>query len=110
MMKLLLDESLPLRLAGYFPESYEVSSVHALGWLGAKNGVLLSMAVEAGFEVLLTADRHIEYQQNLEKLPCAIIVLHVHPSALPNLVPFVPQVVELCNSSLEKSVYHVPAS
>ena len=109
MTKLLLDESLPLRLAEIFPASFEVSSVHTLGWLGAKNGALLAQAAAAGFEALITADRNIEHQQNHKNLPCVIVVLRVHPSALPTLTPLIPRVVELCEGGLEAKVYQVAA-
>jgi predicted nuclease of predicted toxin-antitoxin system len=44
MTKLLLDESIPIRLANHFPTPFEVATVHSLGWLGTKNGELLRPA------------------------------------------------------------------
>ena len=75
-MKVLLDEDLPhklrLALAGH-----EVLSVSYAGWAGLKNGTLLSAAEEAGFEVFLTADKSLPYQQNLKQRRIAIVVLSV---------------------------------
>ena len=108
MTKLLLDESLPVRLTRVFPDQITVRSVQSLGWLGIKNGQLLKLASDEGFAALLTADKNIEHQQNVDQLPIAIIVMRVHPSAFPTLVPFVPDVVALCEAGISESVYHVP--
>ena len=62
-MRILLDESLPRRLSLEFPE-HEVQTVQRCGWAGLKNGALLKVASE-GFQVLLTGDQNIQYQQNL---------------------------------------------
>jgi hypothetical protein len=65
-LKVLIDESLPIALAA-LPElsHHDVSSVRAQRWLGLRNGVLLRAAVDAGFTVIVTADRALRYQQNL---------------------------------------------
>jgi len=80
-MKLLLDESLPQQLRHYFP-GHEAATVGWLGWSGIKNGRLLEMAEKAGFEVLLTADQSLPYQQNLKKRQIAVIVLVAQYNAL----------------------------
>lgn len=73
-MRVLVDESLPRRFAR---ELYglEVSTVLEEGWLGLRNGVLLRAAVDRGFTVLITADRSLEFQQNLSALGIAVVVL-----------------------------------
>lgn len=55
-MKLLLDEQLPRKLAGFFPDSTQVLTVRKLGWDGISNGKLLARAKEDGFHAVLTAD------------------------------------------------------
>ena len=72
-MRLLLDESLPRRLARLFPE-HHVRTVGAMGWAGKRNGELLRPAA-ADFDALLTADQNQEHQQNLLTLPLAVVVL-----------------------------------
>jgi hypothetical protein len=57
------DESLPKDLAPLITE-HEVTTVRAAGWSSVKNGRRLTLAA-AGFDVFLTADRNLEYQQNL---------------------------------------------
>lgn len=106
-MKLLLDESIPKTLTNYFPDQFIVSTVPQMGWAGAKNGKLLALAAEQNFSALVTADRGIEYQQNLAGLPITIIVLTSYRTRAADLSPLVPQVVELLESDPELGVYRV---
>ena len=55
-MRILIDECLPTRCRAWFP-GHGVETVEFRGWKGVLNGALLARAVEAGFEVLLTADQ-----------------------------------------------------
>lgn len=55
-------------------DEYEISSVQEIGWTGIKNGELLKRA-SRGFDVFLTADKNLQYPQNLKNLAVAIIVL-----------------------------------
>lgn len=66
-MKILLDESLPRKLKNSFKEDHEVWTVRDKGWLSKKNGVLLKLMIDDGFHLFVTADRNLQYQQNLEK-------------------------------------------
>jgi hypothetical protein len=65
-MKLLLDECLPRKLKNHLPE-HECSTVPEQGWAGKKNGELLLLAEKSGFEIFLTLDRGVEYEQNLKE-------------------------------------------
>lgn len=71
-MKILIDESLPRFLKQTLNE-HQAITVQEMGWTGIKNGSLLAKA-ESDFEVLLTADKNLRYQQNLAGLALAIIV------------------------------------
>ena len=75
-MKILLDESVPKALGFALPGHF-VRNVQAMGWSGVSNGRLLKLMAESGFEVLVTCDQNIEYQQNTE-LPVALVVLMAH--------------------------------
>ena len=57
-MKLLLDESVPRRLARSFPESFTLHTVQEMGWAGIANGLLLSLAAAWGFEAMTTRIRN----------------------------------------------------
>ena len=72
-MRILIDECLPTRCRTWFP-GHTVETVEFRGWKGVLNGALLARAVEAGFEVLLTADRQMVRQHDFSKLPAAIVV------------------------------------
>lgn len=72
-MRILRDESLPRRLRGVLA-GHDVVTVVEAGWSGVKNGELLRLASKS-FDLFVTADQNIEYQQNLETLPIAVAVL-----------------------------------
>ena len=65
-MKILLDESVPRKLAYDFPKEHEVKTVRDMSWLGKKNGELLKLLVENNFDALLTFDKNLQHQQNLQ--------------------------------------------
>ena len=71
-MLVLLDEQLPRHLAREIG-GHNVSTVQQRGWAGLKNGELLRVAADAGFEVLVTADRNLQFQQNLSQSQLGII-------------------------------------
>ena len=91
-MRLLLDESLPSRLRRWLPK-HSVKMVVEMGWGGVKNGKLLALASQQ-FDVFLTADKNLPYQQNLAKLPLAVVVLAAHSNELPHLLPLIPRLEE----------------
>ena len=71
-MKILLDESLPRYLKQPLG-NHQVFTVQEMGWTGIKNGELLAKA-NAEFDVMLTADKNLRYQQNLSGLTLAVVV------------------------------------
>ena len=75
-MKMLLDENLPHRLHKDFPAEHEVYSAQYMGWLGLKNGPLLEVMLQNGFEALITWDKNLEFQQNFSKYPITVFCLH----------------------------------
>ena len=97
-MRTLLDESLPSRLRGDLT-GHAVETVARSGSSGLENGVLLRTAAEK-FDVFLTADQSIEYQQNLSTLPLAVVVLVARRTTYEALRPLMPEVLE-CLERLE---------
>jgi predicted nuclease of predicted toxin-antitoxin system len=71
-MRLLLDESIPVKLRRALP-NHDVRTVVEMGWSGVKNGKLLALAADE-FDALVTVDKNLPYQQNLNTLPVAVIV------------------------------------
>jgi hypothetical protein len=90
---ILLDESLP-RLLARSLLGHEVATVGRLGWAGLGNGDLLRRAVEAGYDVLLTADQNMQYQQNIATFGIAVVVLVARSNRLEDYLPLVPTVLE----------------
>ena len=72
-MNILLDESVPWP-AHKLLTSHKVTSVQLHGWKGTKNGVLLPLA-ENEFDLFITSDQNLRYQQNLAGRKIAIIEL-----------------------------------
>jgi hypothetical protein len=64
-----------------------------MGWFGLTNGKILAEAARQ-FDVVLTADQNIEFHQNLENLPIAVIVLAASSNRIESLQPLVPLVLD----------------
>jgi predicted nuclease of predicted toxin-antitoxin system len=73
-LKILLDQNAPAPLARFLP-GHGVTHTSALGWEELTNGDLLAAAESDGFELFVTADKNIRYQQNLAERTIALIVL-----------------------------------
>jgi hypothetical protein len=73
-MRVLFDQATPLPIAPYLG-GHSVLTAAQQGWATLGNGDLLKVAEEAGFDVLLTTDKNMRYQQNLAGRKIAIVVL-----------------------------------
>ena len=91
-MKILLDECVDQRLRREL-SGHEVSTVRESGWAGKKNGELLTLASDV-FEVFVTVDRNLYFQQNVPKLNIAVLVLSARTNRLADLRPLVPKLLE----------------
>jgi hypothetical protein len=74
-MKIILDESVPQKLRLLIEGGHTVVTAWFQGWSGLKNGALLDAAEEAGFDLFITADQELSYQQNLTGRKIALVVL-----------------------------------
>ena len=92
-MQILIDECLPKKLKRELV-GYTVFTVPEKGWAGLKNGELLRVA-ENEFDVWITADRSIEYQQNLSRFEIAVVVLVALSNQLQALLPLMPRLHEV---------------
>ncbi len=88
-MKILLDECITKRLKNYLKE-FEVYTIGELKLSGIKNDKLIAYCLENGFDILLTIDKNLMFQQNLEKYPITIIVFNSSSSKLDELISFLP--------------------
>jgi predicted nuclease of predicted toxin-antitoxin system len=90
-MHILLDESVPGRL-GQLLTGHTSVTVQRRGWASIKNGKLLALA-SGEFDVLLTADKGMEYQQNLATLPVAILIVLARSNRIDDLAAAVPTIL-----------------
>jgi predicted nuclease of predicted toxin-antitoxin system len=102
-VRLLLDEQLPRRL-GLQLAGHEVRSVRQQGWAGIKNGELLRRAVAEGFEVFVTADASLEFQQPLSQFPIRFIVVRAVSHDIDDLLPLVPTILAAIERSTPGNV------
>jgi predicted nuclease of predicted toxin-antitoxin system len=93
-MRLLLDESVPRRLARHLA-GVEVDTVHDRTWSGLKNGELLR-AAESEYDVFVTADQNLQYQQHLPGFAIGVVVLAARTNRLEDLLPLVSQLLAAC--------------
>jgi hypothetical protein len=73
-VKILFDTNTPAPLARYL-RRHQVSRAGEMGWQNLENGALLNAAEQAGFDVLVTCDQSVRYQQNLVERKLAVVIL-----------------------------------
>ncbi len=104
-MKLLLDENIDVRFKKLFDNSsHEVYTVRDMQWNGVKNGILLQLLKDNGFNCWIVVDKNIPYQQNTSNLPCAIIVLDVVRNTLQHITELFPSVLNALKDLSENKV------
>jgi predicted nuclease of predicted toxin-antitoxin system len=105
-MRVLLDECLNWRLARELPGHF-VSSVQRMGWAGIKNGQLLALA-ENQFDVFITGDRNLSFQQNLRLTRLSVIVLAGVSTKLKDTVPLMGRVLILLPTLQAGTLHSIP--
>src|SRR5579862_2840556 len=93
-MNVLLDECIPRKFKNYLTD-HDCRTVPEAGLAGKKNGVLLSLAESSGFQVFLTMDKGLEYQQNLAGRKIGIIIFRVKSNRLVDLRPHLTECLNL---------------
>jgi hypothetical protein len=73
-MHILLDHNVPVPLRPWL-SGHQVETAYECGWAQLTNGVLLQMAEEAGFDLMITTDKGIRFQQNLEGRKLALLII-----------------------------------
>lgn len=106
-MRILLDEDLPRRLCVLL-EGHDATTVQRCGWAGVKNGKLLALAASR-FDVFVTMDQNLEYQQNLVTLPIALLVVAAHSNRIEHLRPLLPEILRELDRIVPKAVHRVSA-
>lgn len=95
-MKVLVDECLPRALKRLLGE-HDCRTVQEMGWSGKTNGVLLSLA-ETQFDVIVTSDQGMEYEQNLANCKIAVLVLAARSNQIEDLAPLMPRALAALGS------------
>ena len=86
--RVLLDEGVPETLRGAFPDRVDVVTVRFAGFVGMRNGDLIR-AAEPTFDVLVTVDKRLRYQQNIPARAIAVVVLDAGGTKASDLRPLV---------------------
>lgn len=105
LMRVLFDHCTPCGVARFLV-GHEVAAARKLGWAELTNGKLLSAAEEAGFDVMVTVDQNICYQQNLRSRKIALVVLGKGRWTL--VLPVIETVVAAVNAATVGSYIEVP--
>lgn len=98
-MKILLDENLPKRLKKDFID-HEIYTIREKAWNGKKNGELMSLLVAAQFQILMTFDKNLPFQQNFNKYPITVLVLEAEDNTYATLK----ELVLFLNEELKKQL------
>lgn len=106
-MRILLDHCTPKRLRRLFP-AHEVRTAYEQGWSGLKNGKLMAEAAAAGFDVLLTVDQNIPFQQNPSALPLALVIIVAINNRFETLAPHAPEIEAALSSISPGEIVRVP--
>ena len=104
-MRILIDECLDWRLCRVLPEHY-CASVQQMEWGGLTNGTLLQKA-QAEFDLFLTGDTNLSFQQNLTKLSIGVIVLKAQSTRLVDTLKLMPEVITILSHIQPGQVIHV---
>ena len=104
-MKVLVDECVDWRLSRDIV-GHEVKTARQMGWSTIKNGELLSLAAKQ-FDVFVTVDRNLSFQQNLPAFAIAVIVLRASSNRLADLQSLVPELLASIPTAKRGAVTYV---
>jgi hypothetical protein len=106
-VKVLLDECLPRPLKRELT-GHDVSTVPEMGWAGVKNGELLAL-MEPLFDVFVTIDGNMRYQQTLQSFQIAFVVLKAPDNKIETLRPLAPRILEALPALAPGDIVHIVA-
>jgi hypothetical protein len=104
-VKVFVDECVDRRLARDIV-GHDVKTAREQGWSTIKNGELLALAAKE-FDVFVTVDRNLSFQQNLPAFTIAVIVLRAHSNRLRDLQPLVPELLASIPAARRGAVTYV---
>ena len=104
-MRILLDECVNPRVREAFPE-HEVHTVRERGWGGLTNGELIDLA-QQNFDICVTVDQNLKYQQSLARLTLGLVVVAVPDNNIKYFRPIFPDLLKAVESVGPGQVIHV---
>lgn len=104
-MKILLDECITKKLKVILV-GHTVYTIGQMEWTGLKNGMLIKRAEQKNFDILLTIDKNICYQQNISKYNLAIVVLNTNNSNIESLQDYIPNFLNQIHN-FEKGKFYI---
>jgi hypothetical protein len=106
-MRVFLDECVDWRLSREIT-GHQVSTARQIQWTGLKNGDLLAR-VSRQFDVFVTVDRNLAFQQNLENYGLAVVILRAKSNRLADLRILIPALLQLLGKRLAKRLHTIDA-
>ena len=104
-MKILLDENIDVRFKKLFDSRvHAVFTIKEMGWQGIKNGELLQLLQKNLFDIFITVDKDIPYQQNRKALPVLIIILNVKRNVLERITKIYLHILELIAKPIQNEI------
>jgi hypothetical protein len=103
-LRILFDQGTPAPLAKYLP-GHQISTAYEMGWAALKNGELIAAAQSSGFELLITTDQNLRYQQNLSERMISILVLST--TSWPRIRTALPQITDAVDSAQPRGYFEV---
>ena len=104
-MRLLIDDSLPWQFRALLIGHDAVTTAY-MGWKGKSNGELLKLAA-SDFDVFITADRSIPYQQCITETDVAVVVVIADSNAIESLRPLAPLIVDALDTIRRGEIVHI---
>ena len=105
-MKILLDECLPRKVKTFFSD-YSAYTVMEMGWSGLLNGALMRNAIENDFDIFITADKNLRYQQNISEYNISIILLSVFKNTFEGIKPLIPELIRILPNLEKRKFYKI---
>ena len=105
-MRILLDECVNPRVKDAFL-NHETRTVVEMGWGGVTNGKLLALAAQS-FNVFVTADKNLEFQQNIAKLNLCVLVVSVPDNHIRFYQPLFSELLQATEEAVGGTLIHVP--
>ena len=109
MIKVLLDKNLPVKLKYRLQDVCAIYTARDKGWNALENGDLIKAMEEDNFDYLITSDKNLRYQQNIEKYNIAFIILNVMNNNYETILPLVNEMKEVLLSEIKLKLTMIPA-